>query len=48
MTREKLIDAILDAQLPDGGWDMMGKAADTDITAMAIQRSRPTMTRTTP
>lgn len=37
VTREKLIDAILGAQLPDGGWDMMGKAADTDITAMAIQ-----------
>ena len=41
VTREKLIDAILDAQLPDGGWDMMGKAADTDITAMAIQALAP-------
>lgn len=41
VTREKLIDAILSAQLPDGGWDMMGKAADTDITAMAIQALAP-------
>ncbi len=41
VTREKLIDAILGAQLPDGGWDMMGKAADTDITAMAIQALAP-------
>lgn len=41
VTREKLIDAILGAQLPDGGWDMMGKAADTDITAMAIQTLAP-------
>ena len=41
VTREKLINAILDAQLSDGGWDMMGKAADTDITAMAIQALAP-------
>lgn len=41
VTREKLIDAILGAQLPDGGWDMMGKAADTDVTAMAIQALAP-------
>ena len=41
VTREKLIDAILGAQLPDGGWAMMGKAADTDITAMAMQALAP-------
>ena len=41
VTREKLIKAILDAQLPDGGWDLSAENADTDMTAMAIQALAP-------
>lgn len=41
VTREKLIQAILDAQLPDGGWNLSGENADTDMTAMAIQALAP-------
>ena len=41
VTREKLIQVILDAQLPDGGWDLSGENADTDMTAMAIQALAP-------
>ncbi len=41
VTREKLIGVILDAQLPDGGWDLSGENADTDMTAMAIQALAP-------
>ena len=37
VTREKLIQAILDAQLPGGGWNLSGNDADPDMTAMAIQ-----------
>lgn len=36
-TREALIDAILAAQLSDGGWNVNGNGADADMTAMAIQ-----------
>lgn len=36
-TRETLIDAILAAQLSDGGWNVNGNGADADMTAMAIQ-----------
>ena len=36
-TRENLIQAILDAQLEDGGFAMSGNSADPDMTAMAIQ-----------
>ncbi len=36
VTREKLIAAILDAQLPDGGWAIDGSTADPDTTAMAL------------
>lgn len=35
-TREALIDAILAAQLSDGGWNVNGNGADADMTAMAI------------
>lgn len=36
-TREKLIDYILERELPGGGWSLTSKApADTDITAMTL------------
>ena len=41
VTREKLIQAILDAQLTDGGWDLSADKADPDMTAMAIQALAP-------
>lgn len=40
-TREALIDAILAAQLSDGGWNVNGNGADADMTAMAIQALAP-------
>ncbi len=36
-TRQLYVDAILAAQLADGGWSFMGEAADPDLTAMALQ-----------
>ena len=36
-TRELYIDAILQSQLPDGGWSLAGDTADPDITGMALQ-----------
>ena len=41
VTREKLIQVILDAQLSDGGWNLSGNDADPDMTAMAIQSLAP-------
>ena len=41
VTREKLIQVILDAQLTDGGWDLSAENADPDMTAMAIQALAP-------
>ena len=41
VTREKLIQVILDAQLTDGGWALSGTKADPDMTAMAIQALAP-------
>ena len=41
VTREKLIQVILDAQLNDGGWTLSGNDADPDMTAMAIQSLAP-------
>lgn len=41
VTREKLIQVILDAQLNDGGWDLSAENADPDMTAMAIQALAP-------
>lgn len=41
VTREKLIQVILDAQLPGGGWNLSGNDADPDMTAMAIQALAP-------
>lgn len=40
-TREDLIQAILDKQLEDGGWDLAGDAADPDMTAMALTSLAP-------
>lgn len=40
-TREGLLNYILEAQLTDGGWSLSGEAADTDVTAMALQALAP-------
>ena len=40
-TREKLIDEILSAQLPDGGWTLDGDVSDPDMTGMALQALSP-------
>lgn len=40
-TREKLIQAILNAQLSDGGWALSGTEADSDMTGMALQALAP-------
>ena len=36
-TRQTYVDAILTAQLTNGGWSFMGEDADPDLTAMALQ-----------
>ena len=41
VTREKLIDVILEAQLADGGWAISGDEADSDMTGMALQALAP-------
>lgn len=41
VTREKLIQAILDAQLTDGSWNLSANNADPDMTAMAIRALAP-------
>lgn len=40
-TEESLVDAILSAQLPDGGWAVSGTVSDPDVTAMALQVLAP-------
>ncbi len=40
-TEESLVDAILAAQLPDGGWALSGTVSDPDVTAMALQALAP-------
>ena len=35
--REKYIAHILEKELPDGGWCMMGDVPEADVTAMALQ-----------
>ncbi len=40
-TEQKLIDFILGGEISGGGWTLMGKQADVDITAMAIQALAP-------
>jgi len=39
--RETLVDAILDFQVPGGGWATSGNIADPDVTSMAIQALAP-------
>ncbi len=41
VSREALIQVILDAQLPDGGWALSGSTSDADITGMALQALAP-------
>lgn len=41
VTRDALIQAILDAQLDDGGWALSGEDADPDMTGMALQALAP-------
>ena len=41
VTREKLVQVILDSALENGGWALSGTAADVDMTAMAIQALAP-------
>lgn len=41
VTREKLIAYILDAQLSEGGWSILGEKYDSDMTAMALQALAP-------
>ena len=36
-TRDLYVDHIINAQLPDGGWSLMGGEAEIDLTAMALQ-----------
>ena len=37
VTREALIQVILNAQLADGGWALSGSTSDPDMTGMALQ-----------
>lgn len=41
VTREKLIEYILEKQLAGGGWALSGNNADPDMTGMAIQALAP-------
>ncbi len=41
ITREELVNAILAAQLSDGGWALAGETADPDMTGMALQALAP-------
>ena len=36
-TRDLYVDYIINAQLPEGGWALMGGEAEIDLTAMALQ-----------
>ena len=36
-TRDMYVDYIINAQLPEGGWALVGGEADVDLTAMALQ-----------
>lgn len=41
VTRENLINTILEAQLADGGWALTGEVSDPDMTGMALQSLAP-------
>lgn len=36
-TEELLVQAVLEAQCPDGGWNLAGGQGDSDMTGMALQ-----------
>ena len=40
-TRAKLVNHILSQEVSGGGWDLSGRSADPDVTAMAIQALAP-------
>lgn len=40
-TKAQVKDTILSLQLDDGGWAVMGKNSDVDVTAMAVQALAP-------
>ncbi len=41
VTRQALLELILNAQLEDGGWALSGDEADSDMTGMALQALAP-------
>lgn len=41
VTREKLINVILNEQRSDGGWALSGATSDPDVTGMALQALAP-------
>ncbi len=41
VTREALIQTILEAQLSDGGWALSGETSEPDLTGMALQALAP-------
>lgn len=41
VSRESLLDVILDARLEDGGWALSGELSDADMTGMALQALAP-------
>ena len=41
VTRDVLVQTILDAQLADGGWALSGEVSDPDMTGMALQALAP-------
>ncbi len=40
-TADKLVDEILSLRLSDGGWALMGKVSDVDVTAMTLSALAP-------
>ena len=40
-TETKLVNYLLDGEIPGGGWALEGNEADTDITAMTLQALAP-------
>lgn len=41
VSRENLLDVILNARLEDGGWALSGELSDADMTGMALQALAP-------
>lgn len=41
VTREALLETVLQAQLSDGGWALAGETGDPDMTGMALQALAP-------